>query len=173
MNPLDAITLEHNTDVVEWCPTPGHLRCLAVGTYQLNESTGVREGRLHLFSFTAARTLELMAAHDIPGIFDLRWHPRHDSPLIAAALADGSVRLLALKQCASWQEVCCTGVQPAAMAVSLDYSRYPGQEGATLAVSYSDGTLQQLQVRTWPLASLIGSSVSVKFGVCSRLPGDF
>ena len=147
MTPQDAVTLDLNTDVVEWCP--GHQRCLAVGTYQLNEATGAREGRLHLFSFTPARKLELVAAHDIPGIFDLRWHPRHDSPLIAAALADGSVRLLALKQCASWQEVCCTGVQPAAMAVSLDYSRCQGQEGSTLAVSYSDGTLQQLQVRAW------------------------
>lgn len=148
----DARTMELNTDVVEWCPAPQHRRCLAVGTYQLDESSGQRQGRLHLYTLSPAWKLQPAAALDLPGIFDLRWHPTHPTPLLAAALADGSVRLLSLTEdeagggSSCWAAAAATDPQPDALAVSLDYARCRGLEASTLAVSYSDGSLQQLQV---------------------------
>lgn len=179
MQHLDALTLDLNTDVVEWCPAPAQWRWLAVGTYQLDEGSGRREGRLHLYSLTPSTKLRLLAAADMPGVFDLRWRPapsaagqplqlQQGAPVVlAAALADGTTRLFALnpqpeqQQLGSSQqpegeadgetmeveEVFSTGPpESEALAVSLDFSRSPGHEGSALAVSYSDGCLQQFQV---------------------------
>lgn len=41
-------TLELNADSTEWCPTQGSRDLLAVGTYQLDEATSSRNGRLAL-----------------------------------------------------------------------------------------------------------------------------
>lgn len=145
----DTLTMPLNTDVVEWCPAPGLQRCLAVGTYQLDEASGQREGRLQLYTLDGSNRLAPAAAVDLPGVFDLRWHPDPvGPPLLAAALADGSVRLFAVAGAgAALEEACSTGNLSGALAVSLDYARRAGEEGSTLAVSYSDGTLQQFQVR--------------------------
>ena len=109
--------------VVEWCPHPAALDLLAVGTYLLDEQSQQRHGQLHLYrvqepaaASTAAAGTEpdvgtvpaqqqlpppqqphLLPATpplDLPGIFDVRWHPRSAMPRLAAALADGTVRLL-------------------------------------------------------------------------------
>ena len=181
MEQLDALTLPMNTDVVEWCPAaaPPAARCLAVGTYQLDEATGQRAGRLHLFVLDAPTDkLRLLAAVDLPGVFDIRWRPAAAAgvspaaaapPLLAAALADGSVRLYAVTltaegaaagqlEAGSLEEVYSTGAPPeAALAVSLDYARCRGDEGAALAVSYSDGSLQHFQVRKGKAACEGGS----------------
>lgn len=169
-------------DVAEWCPHPEALQVLAVGSYKLNEATQTRQGRLHMYSVSrpapptgggdapAAATgsgdvprpaphLEPLATlDDLPGLFDLRWHPRSAMPQLAAALADGSVRLLtfaaalaaggaAAQPCSV--ETVSQGEEAAAegMAVSVDYSRAGAAPGEQLAASYSSGQLQLLQVR--------------------------
>ena len=41
----DAITVDLNADSTEWCPAAGDENLLAVGTYQLDEASGKRNGR--------------------------------------------------------------------------------------------------------------------------------
>lgn len=207
----DRRTLPLNTDVAEWCPTPQATSLLAVGTYQLDEASQQRLGRLHLYQLrqgapaaaaaageqaAAAATddaapgsadqqpgqqtgqqqqqpyqqacqqqpepqlhLEDLCTLDLPGVFDLRWHPRSAMPQLAAALADGSVRLLAWPGAAAAADVAaCTappqatridpGEEPAqGMAVSVDWARAAGGgEGDRLAASFSSGQLQLWQV---------------------------
>lgn len=90
-----ALVLDLNTDVAEFCPHPEAADYLAVSTYQLQEETQTRIGRLHLYSLTSASgaspqadasarheepsnsdyALRLEAACDVPGIFDHKWRP--------------------------------------------------------------------------------------------------
>lgn len=118
-NTLARHTLPLNTDVAEWCPQPAAARLLAVGTYQLDEASQTRQGGLHFFALhsegaaggaaaaapgaapTHGQRLAQVACFDLPGVFDLRWHPRSAMPTLAAALADGSVRVLALSDSSS------------------------------------------------------------------------
>ena len=44
-------TLDLNADSAEWCPTTGSKDCLAVGTYQLDESNNQRDGRWALAGY--------------------------------------------------------------------------------------------------------------------------
>jgi hypothetical protein len=43
-----SVLLGRDTDVVEFCPVSPLQSLLAVGTYTLNQDTGVRDGCLHL-----------------------------------------------------------------------------------------------------------------------------
>lgn len=107
------ILLELNADSTEYCPNKEYHNILAVGTYQLDEATQQRLGRLFLYQTEgvqqAAETpecppeyrLALQHQQDIPGIFDLKWQPSvagSGKPILGAALADGSLRLFELKQ---------------------------------------------------------------------------
>lgn len=187
----DRRTLPLNTDVAEWCPTPQAASLLAVGTYQLDEATQQRLGRLHMYGLCkgapppAAAADQRAAAADehagatasdaasnqqpgqqqlhlqelstleLPGVFDLRWHPRSAMPQLAAALADGSVRVLAWPGAAAELAACTEPPQaslldpgeepPEGMAVSLDWARAAGGEGERLAASFSSGQLQLFQ----------------------------
>lgn len=175
---LDRHTLSLNTDVAEWCPLPAAARLLAVGTYQLDEASQTRQGGLHLFTLhsqqadgaagdaaaaAAARAaapacsqrLVQAACLDLPGVFDLRWHPRSAMPTLAAALADGSVRVLALSSssssggggegggsdssCASWEQVeaavAAAGAAGPAAAATLPSSGEA--EGMAVSLDYS------------------------------------
>lgn len=115
-----ALVLDFNADSTEFCPWHGPAaRLLAAGTYQLDEPTQQRLGRLYLYAVTlgqatsdgeaAAESLHgsAPAAHlqplqqmDMPGIFDLKWSPAAASQApsaqqgyLGAALADGTLRL--------------------------------------------------------------------------------
>lgn len=185
---LATRTLPLNADVAEWCVAPQHSDVLAAGTYQLDEAAGVRQGRVHLYSLSglegwrlgspAASTqlpcLTDLSTLDLPGVFDLRWHPTQ--PLLAAALADGSLRVLALvggglalQQAAAAPPLdgaAGGGPSPAAsatsMALSLDWGRCsPTAAGGTaapprdsLVASYSCGRLQRLAAAPGGLTSL-------------------
>ena len=177
----DRKTLPLPADVAEWCPHPAALSALAVGTYQLDEGSQKRVGRLHMHRLerpeaAAAEAAEAaqqalpppplrlyqLFALDLPGIFDLRWHPASAMPRLAAALADGSVRLLDFgaelaaggsgDAGAIPRVTQLHGGEEAAqgMAVSLDYSRCPSCPGEQLAVSFSSGELQLFQVGCSP-----------------------
>lgn len=91
-----SLTLELNADSTEFCPLPGHLDLLAVGTYQLDEGSQRRDGRLHLYNVSDAASPRLLHTADVPGIFDLKWAGAQ-SRLIGAALADGSLRAYTLQ----------------------------------------------------------------------------
>jgi hypothetical protein len=71
-----------------------------VGTYKLDEASGKRHGALHMLRLqtdgsVGARLAPLPTAGlQLPGVFDLRWRPSSAMPQLAAALADGSLRLL-------------------------------------------------------------------------------
>jgi hypothetical protein len=178
----DRLTLPLPADVAEWCPHPAALSALALGTYQLDESSQQRVGRLHMYRLERPEAaaagadeaaqqalppppplrLSQLSALDLPGIFDLRWHPTSAMPQLAAALADGSVRLLDFgaelasggsgDAGASPRVTQLPGGEEAAqgMAVSLDYSRCPSCPGEQLAVSFSSGELQLFQVGRSP-----------------------
>lgn len=101
---FQELVLDINADVAEFCTDPTHYDLLAVGTYELEEATRERHGRLHLYSLASSSLngqpcLQLAATLDVPGIFDLQWTQLphiHDVPCIGLALADGSVQLLAV-----------------------------------------------------------------------------
>jgi hypothetical protein len=98
------LILDLNTDVAEFCTSPNHYNLLAVGTYELDEATRERHGRLHVYSLVNSSTgsnsqpnLLLAATFDMPGIFDMQWTQLpsiHDKPCIGLALADGTLQLL-------------------------------------------------------------------------------
>jgi hypothetical protein len=109
-----ALELELNADSTEFCPWPESLDLLAVGTYQLDEATQSRLGRLHLYTLHAAHadngagpsySLGLEDMQDMPGIFDLKWAPcGARSCMLGAALADGTLRLLEVERPTSRSE---------------------------------------------------------------------
>lgn len=93
------LLLELNTDCLEFCQLQDSTWRLAVGTYQLDEATGTRHGRLHMFSVQRGPALQLDSTLDVPGIFDLHWwHPGHspEQPNVSLALADGTLQLVEL-----------------------------------------------------------------------------
>lgn len=100
------IALDLNADCAEFCPYDGYHNWLAVGTYQLDESSSTRQGRLYLYSTVAPHgaegpQLRLRATLDLPGIFDLQWmRPLglQTIPRIGLALADGSLSIVTAQQ---------------------------------------------------------------------------
>ena len=71
-------------DSVEWCPTDTPIQVLAVGTYQLDETSGVRHGSLSLYSYspTCSTTCTSSVLTDLlqdktiglhNGILDMKW----------------------------------------------------------------------------------------------------
>ena len=100
------VTLDLHADVASWNPNAAHTRTLAVGTYELDEATQVRHGKLYTYHVSGDvgdvgdvgddLCLECKyAAVDLPGIFDLHCMESPTCPTtVALALADGSVRLI-------------------------------------------------------------------------------
>lgn len=153
------LTLDLNADVAEWCPAPPPAaRLLAAGTYQLNEATQEREGRLYFYRLkgeiarnNANLSLDPAGTVDVPGVFDLRWRPDAERPLLAAALADGSLRLLSVDGSGGGEvaveEVGRAGSPDGGMALAVEWQRRGGA-APLLASSYSDGVVAVHQVST-------------------------
>lgn len=152
------LTLDLNADVAEWCPAPSSARrLLAAGTYQLNEATQQREGRLYFYRLKGeivrndqSLSLDPASTTDIPGIFDLRWRPDAAQPTLAAALADGSLRIMNVDATESGGDVVVEEVGRAespdgGMALSVEWQRRGGAE-PQLTSSYSDGLVAVHQV---------------------------
>ncbi|KAG1681139.1 hypothetical protein FOA52_015582 [Chlamydomonas sp. UWO 241] len=51
----DAHKLSLHADCAEWCPQAALTHALAVGTYQLDEASGQRHGRLYVYELSTAR----------------------------------------------------------------------------------------------------------------------
>lgn len=150
-----------NADSTEFCPLQDFAHLLAVGTYELDESTQTRHGLLHLYTLSgeghakadlANKTVgdigrwQLQEMHTLPisGIFDMRWQNTHPACLLAAC-ADGSLHMLALEQSDSsfhLTEQQKVMVSEGAMALSVDIA----PSGNQFVVSSSPGAISALQV---------------------------
>ena len=159
----EEVVLTINADSTEFCPLVGLQDLLAVGTYQLQESSQERHGLLQLYRLRTPEAQELdeedMAKHardaawqlqllhtlPISGIFDMRWRRQQPACLLAAC-ADGKLHIVSIQQTESTchatklHEVC---VSEGTMAVSLDIA--PSEQ--SVVVSLSSGALSSLQVQ--------------------------
>lgn len=154
------VRLDLHADVTDWNPNEGFEELLAVGTYQLDETTQVRHGALYTYSLLEDENGEMALRErtrlsDLPGIFDLQWIPGRlngSHAMIVMALADGSLRFVdALKGSHERdQPILSTKIREKsandadAMALTVDTIRC----GDTLRCtsSYSDGSLKLYQV---------------------------
>jgi diphthine methyl ester acylhydrolase len=159
------ITLDFNADVAEWCTQPSSTDLLAAATYQLDEATGQRQGRVYIYrlqgSFDARDCapdfrLRQLTTTDMPGVFDLTWLQEASpdqtaAPLLAAALADGSVRLFrCAHQDGTLHQRCATqstsdGGTDMVLSVDSIVSAAPPSDSRTLASSHSSGDAQLLR----------------------------
>lgn len=164
-----CITLEMNCDSVDWCTSPGHEDLLAVGIYELDESSGHRAGRLRLFECGAASlaasgdapggmALAALGEVDVPGVLDVRWFPGADEPpMLLASLADGSVRAFstAAGAAAPVEAARLCGGPGSGLALSVDCCVRQGAE-ARLACSYSSGRVAVMEATPSTLRELCG-----------------
>lgn len=145
--PHYEIILDLHADVADWNRNQGCEGMLAVGTYQLDETTQVRHGALYTFSHhTSGPPLkERNRLSNIPGIFDLQWVPGcldGSCTMVAIALADGSVQCI---------DALSDGVKHLStppceeyMALTVDILRH--QDEMMFTSSYSDGSIKIFQV---------------------------
>mmetsp|Transcript_29785 Transcript_29785/g.41130 ORF Transcript_29785/g.41130 Transcript_29785/m.41130 type:complete len:380 (-) Transcript_29785:89-1228(-) len=101
----DSITLDLDTDVVEFCPQPFYQDLLAVGTYALDDTTRSRYGKIHMYQMNShsgsnenSYTLEWKSSLTTEAVFDIQWAPTHlysnsAGVKLAQAGADGSVEI--------------------------------------------------------------------------------
>lgn len=148
---LATAALTENTDVVAWCPASQHTDLLAVGTYQLDESSGLRSGHAYMYRVRpeGPEVLQLEAEAGCAGVFDMAWHPSPSSPpVLAMALSDGSLRLAGpgLATIAAGAPL----PESDALACCVDWRR-DGEppESSRLLASYSNGNAARMQVPTW------------------------
>lgn len=180
------LILDVNADGAEFCTAPGFFQLLAVGTYQLDEATRERHGRLHVYSLATTSSssssastipsLELAATLDLPGIFDLQWSQLpsiHDMPCIGLALADGSIQLLGVAAMPAAAEAASEADGDAADSrVASETVKSAGSiqlhhlsscqavpEGMALYLDWN--TQQQQQQQAAPLAAVSSSSGAV------------
>lgn len=91
--------LDLNADCCEFCPVENLQGTLAVGTYQLEESTQSRAGRLYAYSNEDAGLLD-KGSMALPGIFDMKWLPMktgENKASLGIAAADGSLRIVGVE----------------------------------------------------------------------------
>eukprot|EP00879_Flechtneria_rotunda_P013070 GHRR01013650.1.p1 GENE.GHRR01013650.1~~GHRR01013650.1.p1 ORF type:complete len:411 (+),score=102.83 GHRR01013650.1:717-1949(+) len=147
------VLLDLNTDCVEFCPLHGNHQWLAVGTYQLDEATKLRNGRLYLYQLQHEGLPQLVeqAKLDVAGIFDLQWTQllAHEQLCIGLALADGTLRLVQVK--ATDSELTAAG--------NLLFAKCNGQLAVSASAQSAPGVgLQQ-----------IGICQAVNTGMCLSL----
>lgn len=149
------IVLSLNADSTEFCPVEGLQHLLAVGTYELDESSQTRNGLLYLYelvssslqdsnSSSSSWDLQQLQTQPVPGIFDMKWYCYAPAHAIAAC-ADGNLHLFKDNNNAdshSLQRVQQAEVATDAMALSVDVSA----SGDKVVTSSSAGMLCTVQV---------------------------
>lgn len=88
--------LDLNADCCEFCPVENLEEILAVGTYQLEESSQNRIGKLYVYSDQDEELLD-GGSLSLPGIFDMKWLPvetGRNKASLGVAAADGSLRMI-------------------------------------------------------------------------------
>lgn len=147
--------LAFNADVTEFCPTAGCDDVLAVGTYQLDEATQTREGRLYIFRVSGHAlednlALEELVAIDLAGILDMGWvgSEVRGGGLLALGLANGFVSLFQSDDLDRWNKmlnVCSMEFNKEEIVLSVDTAASSGS--ADIYVSGSWGNLGVFNVR--------------------------
>ena len=138
---VQETTLGTRASCLQFCSSTGFEHLLALGTYQLDESTQSRRGELQLYSATSPGTdsgLKLLCSSFTAGAFELTWCPH--VPQFALALSSGQVELYSLGAAASEPVHSLKGSLACfqdAMCTSLSFSA--GQTSDDLAVSSSKG----------------------------------
>ena len=88
----------HNTKFtacsVESCDHPALGSLVALGTYQLNQDTGLREGQVELGLVRAGDNVTYESQNILDtgsGVLDMKWSNHEDNPLLATAQSNGKV----------------------------------------------------------------------------------
>lgn len=158
-----TVELDIHPDCADFHTDEGHQRTLAVGTYELDETTQIRNGKLYTYRVegncddgaqvsssspnTASLSLQLEhAVVDLPGIFDMHFAPISGTNVVLA-LADGSIRMIDV---CTGSESASTGASPA-MALTVDTLGASPTSGISsgspkIAASYSDGSIKIFDV---------------------------
>lgn len=141
------IKLDLHADVADWNRNEGREELLAVGTYELDETTQMRHGALYTFSHSTGDTplKQERRVMDLPGIFDLQWVPGslcESSTMVAVAFADGSVQFM--DALSNDGKTLSTPSNDGAMALTVDTVQHKGS--LMCASSYSDGCVNVFQV---------------------------
>ncbi|KAK8783080.1 hypothetical protein V5799_015571 [Amblyomma americanum] len=130
---LWSTDLDLPADSVEFCPARPDV--FVVGMYRLNEEVCEREGALNAFHWLGRGDVQqICSLGPLPGVLDIKW----EKDLLAAALSDGSARVLHLKD----QQLEAVASCSAASCLALSVAWAPGGKG--LAVSCSDGSVSLL-----------------------------
>jgi hypothetical protein len=144
------LLLELNADCAEFCPFPGHHHWLSVGTYQLDEASSTRHGRLYLYGLQQHQQqqwhpqLQQLATLDVPGIFDLQWthiQAASANPCMGLALADGTLRLVTVQSAV----LCSPKVQQQQQQLSCKTSTQEEQHPASKDGKQDEQQQQQPQ----------------------------
>lgn len=160
------LTLDLHADVTEWNPNSGNEHLFVAGTYELDERTQTRFGKLYTYSVEQqtqngdgdSQTSDVHVRRigkviDTPGIFDLRWIPGEvlgSTTAVVGALADGSLTVFdtVLSSESDGEEreertgTLISSEKSSAMALSVDCLRgeMGGDSNAVrVTSSYSDG----------------------------------
>jgi len=178
------VKLDLHADVADWNPNPGYEGTLAAGTYQLDESTQVRHGKLYIYdvkesidcntisSSSSSSSMNPSVVMDLPaqGIFDLQWVPGElggSHTVVAMALADGSVRLVdPLSEHEEVEIYTCDS-----MALTVDTIR--DHDGSLLCTSsFSDGGVRVFRYTedgVHPLSDWKAHSLEAWVSIWSRM----
>eukprot|EP00890_Picochlorum_soloecismus_P006384 jgi/Picsp_1/6747/NSC_04088-R1_transducin wd40 domain-containing protein len=178
------IPLDLHADVADWNRNIGHEHLLAVGTYQLDETTKTRYGKMYTYSTAVAdgslAVSDGVASTGIPdntrepiiklidkpmdmaGIFDLQWIPGkiHGSHTnVVTALADGTLTIWDAVSRTSYVDTLSSRhdetFDSTNMALTVDCLRQESAEGDLyLASSYAHGTAKVHKVAEDRLACI-------------------
>ena len=142
-----------NADFSAFCPVAGLQHLLAVGTYQLNESSQSRAGRLHIYDTSRIGSSDMhglteLEAHEQPGIFGMEWlqcSNQGSRPSLALALADGHLQIMSLVESTSLERSCSILIEPDGMVLSVDRQRH-GSAGDVLVATTASCQAALVQV---------------------------
>ena len=179
-----VIILDLHADVADWNKNIGYEHLLAVGTYQLDETTKTRHGKLYTYSTTVAGSTAasdgvtcaeipdndgestivklIDEPMDMPGVFDLQWIPGklHGSyTTVVTALADGTLTIWDAVSRTSYVDTLSSKhddtFDSTNMALTVDCLRQESAEGdLLLASSYAHGTAKVHKVAEDRLACI-------------------
>ena len=135
---------------------------LAVGTYQLDETSGNRLGAMQLFLVqqqepdagrSSGVSAHQAAMQPSAGVFELAWDPAEGSEVLGAALADGRITLWSPASREAQPELrqldSCQAFDGGALCTTLAF-QHGADEGRSLAVTGSAGDVVTLaQAKLW------------------------
>lgn len=151
-----------NADFAAFCPVASLHHLLAVGTYQLDDKSQTRQGRLHLYDTTrdgsGKHDLAEINASDQPGIFGIDWLQSSDwgpVPCLVLALADGTLRLMQMQE-GGLEASSSISIEDSGMVLSVESQRQAGR-GRVLAASTASCKAALVQVSPHGISLLVNA----------------